>query len=166
MFMTDAARERYSESRASQSCARPVAACRSALRRGQTVGPGLLYFAASSLSIPRTSSRAEKADPAQRSQTGIHGQTSTQPGTARTHVCRSQRIVHQRGGQPSVARAAAARTRAWVSRNQVGNVTCSWNIDSTVCCQTNLRRCISYSSPKDASQSEGKLRTKRIRHQE
>src|SRR5437763_17209942 len=27
-----------------------------------------------------------------------------------------RKIVHQRGGQPSIARAAAARARAWVSR--------------------------------------------------
>ena len=164
--MTGAARQRNPENRASQSRARPVAAFRSTFRRSRTTGPGLLHFAASSLSIPRTSSTAERADPAQRSQTSIHRQTSTQPGPARAHVCCGQRIVHQRGGQPSVARAAAARARAWVSRNQIGNVPFSWNIDSTVCCQTNSRTCISYSSQIDASQSEEKLGTKRIRHQE
>ena len=120
-------------------------ACRSALRCGRTVGPGLLHFAASSLSLPRTSSAAETAGPAKRSQTGIHRQTSAQPGSARPHVCCGQGIVHQRGGQPSVARAAAARARAWVSRNQFGNIPCSWNIDSIVCCRTSSLTCTSCS---------------------
>ncbi len=154
------------KSRAPQSRARSVAACRSTLRCGRTVGPGLLHFAASSLSLPRTSSAAETAGPAQRSQTGIHRQASTQPGPARPHVCCGQRIVHQRGGQPSVARAAAARARAWVSRNQFGHVPCSWNIDSIVCCRTNSHTCTSCSCRIDASQSEEKLRNKRIQHQE
>ncbi len=95
-------------------------------------------------------------------------ETSTQPGPARpAHVCYSQKdLVHQRGGQPSVARAAATRTRAWVSRNQIGTVPCSWNIDSTVCCQTSSRTCISYSSPTGASQSEETRPNKRIPPQE
>jgi hypothetical protein len=162
IFMTYAARQRVRKSRAPQSRARPVAARRSTLRCGRTVGPRLLHFAASGLSLPRRSSATETAGPAQRSQTGIYRQTATQPGPARPQVCCSQRIVHQRGGQPSVARAAATRTRAWVSRNQIGNVPCSWNIDSTVCCRTSSRTCISYSSPIGASQWEERLRNKRI----
>src|SRR6266516_859617 len=132
----------------------------------RTVGPGLLHFAASSLSLPRTSSATETAGPAKRSQAGIHRQTPTQPDPACAHVCCGQEIVHQRGGQPGIARAAAARARAWVSRNQFGNALYSWNIDSTVYCPTSLRTCISCSSPIDASQSEEKLRNKRIRPQE
>ena len=166
MFMTGAARQRNPENRASQSRARPVAAFRSSLRRSRTTGPGLLHFAASSLSIPRTSSTAERADPAHRSQTSIHRQTSTKPGPARAHVCCGQGIVHQRGGQPSVARAAATRARAWVSRNQVGDAPYSWNIDLTVCCPINSHTCMSCSSPIDARQSEEKLRNKRISDQE
>jgi hypothetical protein len=166
MFMTGATRQRDPEDRTPQSRARPVAACRSTLRRSRTVGPGLFHFAASSLSVPRTSSTAERAASAQRSQTGIHRQASPQPGPTRTHVCRGQRIVHQRGGQPSVARAAATRTRAWVRRNQVGSAPYSWNIDLTVCCPTNSHTCMSCSSPIDASQSEEKLRNKRILNQE
>ena len=166
MFMTGAARQRNPENRASQSRARPVAAFRSSLRRSRTTGPGLLHFAASSLSIPRTSSTAERADPAHRSQTSIHRQTSTKPGPARAHVCCGQGIVHQRGGQPSVARAAAARARAWVSRNQFGNAPHSWNIDSTVCCRTSSHTCISCSCQTDGNQSEVILRNKRIQRQE
>src|SRR5262249_22556343 len=64
------------------------------------------------------------------------------------------------------ARAAAARARAWVSRNQFGSAPCSWNIDSIVCCQTSSRTCISCSFPIDASQSEKKLRNKPIPVQE
>ena len=168
MFMTDVTRQRDPESRAPQSSARPVAACRSTLRCGRTVGPGLFYFAASSLSLPRTSKATERAAATKRSQAGLHGQASTQPGPARAHVCRSQRIVHQRGGHPSVACAAAARARAraWVSRSQLGDGTCSWSIDSTVCCQTSSHMSISCSSPIGASQSEEKLRNKRIPPQE
>jgi hypothetical protein len=166
MFMTDATRQREPESRAPQSRARPVAACRSALRRGRTTGPGMLHFAASSLSLPRASSAAKTAGPAQRSQTGIHCQTSTQSGPARPHVRRRQTIVHQRCGQPSVACAAAARARAWVSRNQFGDAPCNWNIDSTVCCQTSSPRCISCSCRTDVSQSDVILRNKRIQRQE
>jgi len=166
MFMTDATRQRDPESRATQSRARPAAACRSTLRCGRTVSPRLLHFATSSLSLPRTSSAAETADPAKRSQTGIHGEASTEPDSARADVRCGQKIVHQRGGQPSVARAAAARARAWVSRNQFGHASYSWNIDSTVCCQTNWRTCINCSSPIDASQSEENLRNKPIPPQE
>src|SRR5258707_15852358 len=89
-----------------------------------------------------------------------------QPGPPRPHVCCGQRIVHQRGGQSSVARAAAARARAWVSGSQFGNAPCSWNIDSTVCCQISSRRCISCSCQTDVSQSEVILRNKPIQRQE
>jgi hypothetical protein len=53
-----------------------------------------------------------------------------------------------------------------VSRSQFGNVPCSWNIDSTVCCQTSSRTRISCSSPTSVSQSEEPLRNKRIPAQE
>ena len=49
-------------------------------------------------------------------------------------------FVHQRGGQPGVARAVAARARAWVSRRQLGREPAAWNIDLIVCCRTNLHR--------------------------
>jgi hypothetical protein len=164
--MTYATRKRVPESRAPQSRPRSVAASRSTLGCGRTVGPGLLHFAASSLSLPRTSAASETADPTPRSQTGIHRQTATQPGPARAHVCRGQRIVHQRGGHPSIARAAAARARAWVSRNQFGTALSSWNIDSTVCRQISSRTCISCSCRIGASQSEAILQNKRIQLQE
>jgi hypothetical protein len=53
-----------------------------------------------------------------------------------------------------------------VSRSQFGNVTCNWNIDSTACCQTKSLTCTSCSFPIDVSQSEGKLRNKRIQPRE
>jgi len=77
-----------------------------------------------------------------------------------------QGIVHQRGGQPSVARAAAARTRAWVSRNQFGNVPCIWNIDSIGYWQTSSFTCTSCSCRRDVSQSEERLRKQRIQFRE
>src|ERR1700680_1545792 len=118
MFMTDATRQRVPESRAAQSCARPAAADRSVLRSRRPVGEGLVYLSAPGLSLSRTNAATERAGLTRRSQTGIHGETSNQPDRARAEVCCHQRIVHQRGSQPRVA---AARARAWVSRNQFGN---------------------------------------------
>ena len=166
MFMADATRQRISESRAPQSCARSAAACRGTLRCGRTVGPGLLHFTASSLSLPRTSSAVKRTGPTKRRQAGIHGQASTQLGSACADVRCGKRTIHQRGSQPSVARSAATRARAWVSRSQFGNVTCSWNIDSTVCCQTSSRTCINCSCRISASQSEAILRNRGIQRQE
>jgi hypothetical protein len=166
MFMTDTTRQRNPESRAPQSCARPIGAGRAALRCGRTVGTGLLHFAAASLSLPRTSSVAETTGPAKRSQTGIHGEASSQSGRARPDVRCRKRIVDQRGGQPSVARAAAAKAGAWVSRNQFGHEPCSWNIDSIVCCRTNSLTRTSCSYQIDVSQSEVRLRKQRIQPRE
>ena len=51
---------------------------------------------------------------------------------------------------------AAARARAWVSRNQFGNAPCSWNIDSIGYCQKNSFNCTTCSCQRDVSQSEEK----------
>ncbi len=164
--MTDAACQRCPEGRAPQSRAGPASASRSTFRCGQAPGAGLLHFAASSLPLPRPSSATEGACAARRSQTGIYRQASTQSDSASPGVRYHKTIIHQRGRQPGVARAAAARARAWVSRSQFGHVLCSWNIDSTVCCQTSSRTCISCSCRIDASQSEAILRNKQIQRQE
>jgi hypothetical protein len=97
-------------------------------------------FAASSLPLSRTSSAAEGACSARRGQTGIYGQASTQPDSAGPGVRYDETIVHQRGGQPGVARAAAARPRAWVSRSQVGHGPVGWSIDLIVCWRTSWRK--------------------------
>ncbi len=165
MFMTDAARQRISESRAPQSRAQAVAACGSTLRCCRTVGARLLHFAASGLSLPRASSESETTGPPPRIQGGIHGETSTQPGSARANFRCGEKNVHQRGGQSSVARAAAERARAWVSRNQFGHVASSWNIDSIVCLRTSSRRRTSCSCRIDASQSEEKAGNQTIHRQ-
>jgi hypothetical protein len=47
-----------------------------------------------------------------------------------------------------------------VSRNQFGNVTCSWNIDSTVCCQTSWRMPTSCWCRTGAKQSEERIRNR------
>lgn len=156
--MAAVARQRVAKGRTSQSSARPAAGCRSALQGSRAVGPGLLDIDAPSLSLPRTSSAVEGTGPAERSQTGIHGQTSAQSRRARPHVCCDQGIVDQRGRQPGVARAAAARARAWVSRKQFGNAPCTWNIDSIVCCRTSWLTCTSCSCQTGVTQSDGKLR--------
>jgi hypothetical protein len=53
-----------------------------------------------------------------------------------------------------------------VSRSRTGIVLRSWNIDSTVYCQTSWNRCINYSSPIDGSPSEVRLRIKKPSVQE
>ncbi len=129
-------------------------------------GTGVFHLAASGLSVSRTSAASETTDPATREQTGVYNQTPSQSDSAGPSVRRSHRIVDQRGGQPSVARAAAARARAWVSRNPFGSAPCSWNIDSIVSCQTNSLRFTSCSCQIGISQSEEKLWNKRIQPQE
>jgi hypothetical protein len=140
MFMTDAACQRCSEGRAPQSRTGPASARRPTFRCCRAAGVGLFHFAASSLSLPRTSSATEGACSARRSQTGIYGQASTHPDSASPGVRYYETIVHQRGSQPGVARAVAARARAWVSRSQVGNGPVGWSIDSIVCCRTSWRK--------------------------
>src|ERR1043165_9028643 len=51
----------------------------------------------------------------------------TVPDSAGPGVRLQEEVVHQRGGQPGVARAVAARARAWVSRGQLGRVPVVWN---------------------------------------
>lgn len=140
MFMTDAARERCPEGRASQSRTDPASASRSTFRCGRAIGARLLHFAASSLPVPRTRAAIEGACSARRSQTGIYGQASTQPNSAGAGIRYNETIVHQRGGQPGVARAAAARARAWVSRSPVGQGSVGWSIGLIVCYGTSWRR--------------------------
>ena len=164
--MTDAACQRCPEGRAPQSCTGPTSASRSTFRCGRAASARLLYFAASSLPLPRTSAATEGAGPLRRSQTGLYGQASTQLDSACPGVRYNETIIHQRGGQPGVARAAAARVRAWVSRSQFGNAPCSWNIDSTVCCQISSHKCISCSCRIDVNPSEAIIRNQRIQRQE
>jgi hypothetical protein len=138
--MTDAACQRCAEGRAPQSRTSPTSASRSTFRCGRAAGAGLFYFAASSLPVPRTSSATEGSGPSRRSQTGLYGQASIQLNSACPSVRYNETAVHQRGGQPGVARAAAARARAWVSRSQVGHRPVGWSIDLIVCCRTSWRK--------------------------
>ena len=161
MFMTDAARERCPEGRAPQSRTDTASASQSTFRCGRAIGRRLLHFAASSLPLPGTRAAIEGACSAWRSQIGIYRQASTQPDSAGPSVRHNETIVHQRGGQPGVARAVSARARAWVSRNQFGNGTCSWNIGSTVYCQISRRKPTSYWCQSGVKQSEERLRNQR-----
>jgi hypothetical protein len=115
----------------------PASASQSTFRCGRAIGRRLLHFAASSLPLPGIRAAIEGACSAWRSQIGIYRQASTQPGPSVRH---NETIVHQRGGQPGVARAAAARARAWVSRRQVGHGPVGWSIDLIVCCGTSWRK--------------------------
>jgi hypothetical protein len=142
--MTDATRERSPEGRAPQSCKGSASKGRSIVRCGRASGTGLCHFAAASVPLPRTGSGPKSAGPATRKQTGIYSQAPTNSDSAGPDVRRIQRIVDQRGGQPSVARAAAARARAWVSRRPLACGPVGWSIDSIVCYRTNWRRLTSY----------------------
>jgi hypothetical protein len=140
MFMTDAACERCPEGRATQPRTASASASRSTFRCSRAIGARLLHFATSGLPLPRTRSAIESAGSARRSQTGLYGQASTQPDSAGPGIRYNETIVHQRGGQPGVARAAAARARAWVSRSPVGHGPVGWSIDLIVCCGTSWRK--------------------------
>ena len=140
MFMTDAARQRRPEGRAPQSRTDSASASRSTFRCCRAIGTRVFHFAASSLPVPRTRATIEGPCSAWRSQIGIYSQASTQPDSAGPSVRHNETIVDQRGGQPGVARAAAARTRAWVSRRQVGPGPVGWSIDLSVCCGTSWRK--------------------------
>jgi hypothetical protein len=144
IFMTDAARQRYPEGRAPQSRAYLTSARRATLRCGRTLGTGLLHLATPGLPLPQTSSATESAGSTRRIETGIHGETSTQPDSTGAGVRHKETIVHQRGGRQGVARAVAARARAWVSRGQLGREPAAWNIDLIVCCRTNWHRHTNY----------------------
>ena len=138
--MTDAARQRYPESRAHQSRVDFTSAGRATLRCSRTPRSRLLHLAAPSLPLPRTSSAPESAGFTRRIEAGIYGETSAQPDSAGPSVRNKERVVHQRGGQPGIALAVAARARAWVSRGQLGRVPAAWSIDLLVCCRTNWHR--------------------------
>jgi len=140
MFMTDAACQRCPEGRAPQSRTGLAPPSRSTFRCRRSHGARLRHFAASGLPLPRTSSATAAACSAGRSQAGIYSQASTQPDSAGSDVRYNETIVHQRGGQPGVARAVAARARAWVSRGQLGREPAAWNINLIVCCWTNWHR--------------------------
>ena len=159
MFMTDAACQRCPEGRATQSRTGSASASRPILRCGRAAGAGLLHIASSSLSLPRTSSAPEGTCSARRGQISIHRQASKQPDSAGPGTRYQETIVHQRGGQPGVVRAAAARARAWVSRSQTGHEPIAWNIDLIVCCRTNWRKstscwCRTNGGPSAESQKE------------
>jgi hypothetical protein len=163
--MTNVPRQRERQSRASQSCAGSAPAKSSVIRRCRPTGAGLFHFCAAGLSLSRSGASAEKTCLPKRTKAGVYGQAPTQPDSARTDIRRDETIVHQRGSQPSIARAAATRTRAWVSRSQADPTLFGWNFVLIVCCLTNWRMSTSCwyrinAGPSD--QSDSKRRTRLI----
>ena len=148
--MTYAACKQCSEGRAAQPRSGSASARGSTFRCCRTTSAGLFNFAASSLSLPRACSATEQANPSRRNQVGFYRQASAKPDSAGPIIRCNQAIVHQRGGQPGVARATAAR--AWVSRNQTGHGPVVWNIDWIVCCQRNWHKSTSCWSRKNDGQ--------------
>ena len=150
--MTDATSQRRPEGRATQSRPDFASASGSAFRRCRANGGGLFHFDAASLPLPRACSATEGSDRSERSQAGVYRQASTQPDSAGPSLRGNQTIVHQRGGQPSVARAATARARAWVSRSQIGHGPVVWNIDLIAYCRKSWRKSTSCWSRKNGGQ--------------
>lgn len=153
IFMSDAARQRDREDQETQSRTRSASGGQSTFRRCRAVGARLLHLPASGVPISRTSSATEGARPAWRSQTGVHSEAATQPDSASSSVRHNEGIVHQRGGQPSIARATAARARAWVSRKQNAHTPFGWSIDLIVCCRTNWLKSTSCWSRRSGDRS-------------
>jgi hypothetical protein len=156
MLMADVTCQQCPEGRATQSRLGSASANRSPFRCCPTTGPGLLPFTASSLPLPRAGSATEGASPSHRNQVGVYRQTSTQPDSAGSSVRCHQTIVHQRGGQPGIARTAATRARAWVSRDPIGHGPVVWNIDSIAGCRKNWCKSISCWCPRSGGQWEAR----------
>ena len=140
MFMTDAACQRCSKGRPTQSRTGPASPGAPTIRCGQATCEGMFHISSSSPSLPRTSSASEGACSGQRSQAGIYRQTSAKSDSASLVVRHNQTTLHQRGGQPGVARAATARARSWVSRDQLGHGPVVWNIALIACCRKSWRK--------------------------
>ena len=160
--MTYGSRQRGREGRAAESCSPPTEADRSTARSRRAVGARLFHFFPTSLSIPAASPEAERAGCGERAETGIHGQTPTQPDPARAVVRICQKDLYQRGRGPGAIGVPATRRRSWLSRGQSRHDVFSWNIDLTACWLTNSPRHISCWYPTDAGRSQGHPRTHSI----
>src|ERR1700694_2061117 len=138
--------QRSAESRASQPRPRPAAAVRSTARGSRAVSARVCDIPTTGLSLPTTSSADEAAGPGSREggEAGVYGQALAQFDSTSTVVRQRERVVDQRSGQSGLARTAARRARAWLSRSQLRDALCSWNIASIVCCQKSWPRSIRY----------------------
>jgi hypothetical protein len=155
MFMTDAACQRCAESRAPQPRTGPASRSGPAIRCSYATCEGMFHISSSSPSLSRTSSASEDAYSGQRSQAGIYRQASAKSDSASSVVRHNQTTLHQRGSKPGVARAAAARARAWVSRDQLGHGPAVWNIDLIACCRKSWRKPTSCWSRKNGGRWPG-----------
>jgi hypothetical protein len=162
IVMTYGSRQRGGESRAAESCSRPTEANRSTARSRRAVGARLFDFFPTSLSIPAASPDVERAGCGERSETGIHGQTPTQPDPACAVVRICQRDLYQRGREPGAIGVPATRGRSWLSRGQSRHGRFGWNIDLTACWLTNWPRHISCWYPTDAGRLQRYPRTHSI----
>jgi len=160
--MTDAACQRYSEGQTPQSRMASASPSRPIIRCSRAIGTRLLYFAAASLSLPGTSPATERTRQSRRRQVGIYREASAHLDSAGPDLRYKEKTVHQRGGQPGVARAAAARARAWVSRGNSGNMRFVWNIVLIVCCRINWLRYTSFWSQTAGSRSEKAIGNQQI----
>jgi hypothetical protein len=150
ILVTDGPCERSRESLPAEPCSQALAACCGVAGSGRAVGPRLFHLSSTSLSVPPTSTATENTRCGRRGQTCIHRKTTTRPDATRTVVRICQRIVHQRGCQPGLIGAAAARGRSWLSRSWLNHAPCSWSIGSIDYWQRNWRRSINCWCPTSA----------------
>ena len=147
IFMTGAARQPCSKSSAAQSCSRAAAAVQRTCPSRRRVGARMFDLASAGPSLYPNRATAETANPGERKQAGVYGETATQLDSTRTAVCTRQETTSERGGHGGVARTGATRARAWVSRNQFGHTLSSWNIAWIDGCQRDWHRLINYWYP-------------------
>ena len=143
IVVTYGPRQRGAESRASEPCSCPAAADRSTARGRRAIGARLFHFFPTSVSIPATSAKAERAGSRERAQAGLYSQAPTQLDPARTVVRICQKSLNQRSREPGAIGASAAGRRSWLSRGQSRLVPFGWNIDLIACWLTNWLRRIS-----------------------
>ena len=128
IFMTDAARQPCSKSSAAQSCSRAAAAVQRTCQSRRRVGARMFDLASAGPSLYPNRATAETANPGERKQAGVYGETATQLDSTRTALCARQETARERSSHAGVARAGTTRARAWVSRKELGLTLSSWNI--------------------------------------
>src|SRR5215471_6437281 len=92
IFMTGAARQPCSKSSAAQSCSRAAAAVQRTCQSRRRVGARMFDLASAGPSLYPNRATAETANPGERKQAGVYGETATQLDSTRTAVCTRQQL--------------------------------------------------------------------------
>ena len=138
IFMTHGTGQRCSKGRASQSRSESATRIRSTARGRRADGTRMFHLSPPGVSLPPTSGTAEGAAGRQRTEVGLYGETGTQFDSAGPVVRICQEPLHQRSGQPCLARSAATRARAWLRAAPLE--TFALNIGLIVCLKISWHR--------------------------